>query len=297
MWYIENNKYAKNVTNVEKYFGKWPFVRAGGAQEPASVVCSLLNLLANWYSVIGLRDTEDAGGGGKNSNATAKKKKRWGRSKKGSAPLRGLWLAHFYLSINAWLWSTVFHWRDTRLTERFDYFSAGGLLCYDLYLSIVRCLGASPRGGAALTTATALALAYTYHVHRMMYVLFDYGLHVMLCIIAGALQTVLWAWWALATPQGRRHPGRSSLLTFMVSVNVAMLLEVLDFPPVAAVLDAHALWHFATAPLVFVWYRFVKADVGMLDASGNDNYSGDNDDEDAGGDAVGGLNRLKKRIV
>ena len=38
-------------------------------------------------------------------------------------PFLGLWVAYSLVNINAWLWSSVFHCRDTRLTERLDYFS------------------------------------------------------------------------------------------------------------------------------------------------------------------------------
>lgn len=43
-------------------------------------------------------------------------------------------------------------------------------------------------------------------------------------------------------------------------VNVAMLLEVLDFPPLLGILDAHSLWHAATAPLAYLFYSFVEGD-------------------------------------
>ena len=49
-----------------------------------------------------------------------------------------------------------------------------------------------------------------------------------------------------------------------VLVNSLMLLEVLDFPPLLGVLDAHALWHAATAPLAYLFYGFIQGDV--LDA-------------------------------
>lgn len=45
-----------------------------------------------------------------------------------------------------------------------------------------------------------------------------------------------------------------------VLVNVAMLLEVLDFPPILGVLDAHSLWHAATAPLAYLFYSFIECD-------------------------------------
>lgn len=37
-------------------------------------------------------------------------------------------------------------------------------------------------------------------------------------------------------------------------------LELLDFPPVWGVFDAHSLWHLATFPLTFVFYDFLASD-------------------------------------
>lgn len=34
------------------------------------------------------------------------------------------------------------------------------------------------------------------------------------------------------------------------------LLELLDFPPLFWVLDAHAVWHLSTVPVHFLFYRY-----------------------------------------
>lgn len=52
---------------------------------------------------------------------------------------------------------------------------------------------------------------------------------------------------------------------------VASALELFDFPPWRRVLDAHALWHAATAPLAVTWYWFLVEDAldeGWSDAKG-----------------------------
>lgn len=38
------------------------------------------------------------------------------------------------------------------------------------------------------------------------------------------------------------------------------LLELLDFPPMLWVLDAHAVWHLSTIPVHFLFYRFVEVE-------------------------------------
>lgn len=165
---------------------------------------------------------------------------------------------YMMLSINAWLWSAVFHGRDTHLTERLDYFAAALLIFFNLFLCIVRT--ARLRSPLALAAVAAPLLAFlAAHFRFMLLVLFDYGYHVKVCIAAGTAQSLLWLGWALAARPP--HPGRRYLLGFIAAVNACMLLEILDFPPLMQVLDAHAMWHAATAPLVLLFYRFIEADV------------------------------------
>lgn len=44
----------------------------------------------------------------------------------------------FQICINAWLWSVVFHARDTPWTERMDYFSAFSMVLFSLFGLLVR---------------------------------------------------------------------------------------------------------------------------------------------------------------
>lgn len=252
MWLVEDTK--KNQTPervVEKYFGKWPFLRAFGAQEPASVITSLANLAANMYCLV--RTIKQIGLRSHHSH----------RLRPQTRIFPWLYLGHFAISCNAWLWSAVFHCRDTRITERLDYFSAGALVAFNLFISLAR-VATLTSTRSLFTLGGPIFTLYIYHVHRMLTVLFDYGLHVGLCVGAGALQTAAWAAWALCSKTGRAHPGRTALLKFMAAVNFATLLEILDFPPLWKVLDAHALWHAATAPLTLLWYKFVATDIDLL---------------------------------
>jgi hypothetical protein len=254
MWAREARKGAAAAAagarpRAEKYFGKWPFRRLWGMQEPASVAFSIANLAAAAASLAALARRRRAASLSAAPNAFA-----------------SLWAAHFALAANAWLWSAAFHTRDTRLTERLDYFSAGAAVAFNLFLTLARVLRVE-RGAARAALAAPIAAAYAAHVRRMLTVLFDYGLHVGLCVGAGAAQTALWLGWALLTKEGRAHPQRRALLAFTAAVNASMLLEVLDFPPLGAALDAHALWHAATAPLAALWFAFVAADAGLSAAA------------------------------
>lgn len=73
---------------VHQFHGKWPFWRLAGMQEPASVLFSLGNL---WIHVKGFK-------------ALRKRVPR-------EHPLRSMLLTWSVLSMNAWVWSAVFHTR------------------------------------------------------------------------------------------------------------------------------------------------------------------------------------------
>ena len=243
MWSIEKMKRDSGKKMlVEKYFGKWPFVKIGPIQEPASVLMSVVNMLANAYCL----------------------KKLLGIFRgKGHAIYQfknTLWMIHFVLAIHAWIWSSVFHSRDVLATERLDYFSAGALMVFDMYLSCCRVLSLSSVS-LRILFAVVLIVGYARHIYFMHFVKFDYGYHVGMCVAAGVIQSVAWILWLLCKHEGREHPGKKYLGLFVVAVNAAVLLEVLDFPPLLDTLDAHALWHLATIPLTFLFYEFVARDV------------------------------------
>ena len=48
-----------------------------------------------------------------------------------------------------------------------------------------------------------------------------------------------------------------------------MMLELNDFPPLFDLLDAHALWHGLTIPLVYAWWSFLMDEAAAAAASRN----------------------------
>lgn len=82
------DKHAKIGKPVEQYYGKWPFWRFAGAQEPASVVFSLFNLLVHWKGAAKL-----------------------GRRIPDNHPMKPYYVQWSVLAMNMWIWSTVFHIR------------------------------------------------------------------------------------------------------------------------------------------------------------------------------------------
>lgn len=273
MWALETPKAAAGAAGgaVYKYYGKWPFVRVLGAQEIASVLFSIANLLAHVHNLrLYLRCVRSSstkqqqqpssggtnGGGGSGGGARVRGGPAGSSSSVQQYPYHSLWVAYSLVNINAWVWSSVFHCRDTRLTERFDYFSADLVVAVGLGVVIARVLQLTTTRQRAFL-ALALGAALLQHVHYMAFVKFDYGYNMTLCIALGIATAAAWLVWATST----RHPGRWTLYRFMGLVHLAMLLEVLDFPPFLSLFDAHALWHAATVPLTYVWYQFMAADV------------------------------------
>ncbi|KAF6257932.1 Per1-like protein [Scenedesmus sp. NREL 46B-D3] len=238
MWALEGARAASLPRPVYKYFGKWPFIRVLGAQEIASVLFSIANMLAHAHCM--------------------RRYLCYVRTSSGCAdcgvhgyPYYWLWLVYSMVNVNAWLWSSVFHCRDTKATERLDYFQQ-----ISLSLAGAAAANAATAAGARVVARWKSAAACLY----MAFIKFDYGYNMKVCIAFGLATALTWLVWVSRV----RHPGRRTLYRFMVLVHVAMLLEVLDFPPLFWLLDAHALWHAATVPLTYLWYKFVFADVAWL---------------------------------
>jgi hypothetical protein len=291
MWALEGPKAASAAGPVYKYFGKWPFIRVLGAQELASVLFSIANMLAHIHCMrrylryVRSLQAKSVAAGGIGSAGAATAGDVLGKSRSSSPkpghhnlhhscsssysgaggghvyPYYWLWLVYSMVTANAWLWSSVFHCRDTKLTERFDYFSADLTVTVGLGVSLVRVL-ALQTPPQLLALALLLGSGLLQHAYYMAFIRFDYGYNMKLCIATGLATALAWLVWVSKV----RHPGRRTLYQFMVLVHVAMLLEVLDFPPLLWLLDAHALWHAATVPLTYLWYQFVFADVAWLAA-------------------------------
>ena len=81
---------AESGVQMQQYYGKWPFWRIAGMQEPAAVAFSFGNLLIHVLGVDWLR-----------------------RGMHPAHPMRPFYLTWAYVSINAWVWSAVFHTRGT----------------------------------------------------------------------------------------------------------------------------------------------------------------------------------------
>jgi len=239
MW-MTVDQFEQNEQDVPQFYGKWPFYRWGGMQEPASAIFSLMNLLSNLYMFYAFI-----------------------RYMPKEAPLRTLWLTYSVLVMFAWFWSTVFHTRDFPWTEKMDYFCAFATVMYGFYASIVRVHGTKSVWRIGIL-GLALFSYYVWHVYHLGFVIFDYGYNMKAGVTIGLANSFSWLLWCAYQyfRNGHVYVWRCA---FVIICALALLsLELYDFPPIWWTFDAHSLWHLGTAPLPFLWAKFALDDCHIM---------------------------------
>ncbi|XP_072943589.1 post-GPI attachment to proteins factor 3 [Epargyreus clarus] len=225
--------------DTPKFHGKWPFKRIMGIQEPASVFASMLNLLSTLFMhtlIIKQFPISDT-------------------------PLVLFWHVFVAICMNAWTWSIVFHIRDNAYTEFMDYACALSMVMALFVAAVVRIF--HKRRKFVLSVLIVSIWYYMEHAQYLYSGQVDYDYNMKVNVMFGVLGSVLWLAWAAAQwAAGRRYVWRLAAFTALSGASLA--LELLDFPPRYGHWDAHALWHLSTAPLPFIFYRFVIDDLTYL---------------------------------
>ena len=80
---------------MQQFYGKWPFIRFLGIQEPASAAFSIFNLVPHIYML-----------------------RKLVRTIPSETVTYRIWVGYSLVSINTWTWSTIFHTRDWDVTEQ-----------------------------------------------------------------------------------------------------------------------------------------------------------------------------------
>lgn len=227
------------ISFIPQYHGKWPFYSVLGLVELASVLFSLGNLSVNYYYL---------------------RKLKKGRFK--SSFYRKLLVFYTYISINTWIWSAVFHSRDTFITQVLDYFSAFATLLLGLFVSIYRSYLYKNKTQIK-PVRNCFAMMFCLHLIKMMFS-FDFGYNIIVSGIIGISQNALWFNYALKGI--RQNPGKTgvkyvNLLKFSVLMTILPTLEILDFAPIAFLIDAHSLWHLSTIFAYPYLYKFFLEDL------------------------------------
>ncbi|CAG0924772.1 unnamed protein product [Notodromas monacha] len=225
---------------IPQFYGKWPFARFLGIQEPASTLFSMLNGIAHVFGLSALL-----------------------RQVKSEAPFRGWWIANGLIMILCWVFSTIFHTRDTPFTEKLDY--AGGMIANVAALTAVtvRLVGIErlTRTGTMIMLGAGCSFVYR-HLKFLFGVSFDYGYNMKVHLAIGGFHVIGWLCWAFLNRSTCPYAWKGAAVNFLMAATMA--LELLDFPPFLWTLDAHALWHLSTIPLIPLWYSFVIDDCSFL---------------------------------
>lgn len=174
-------------------------------------------------------------------------------------PLRKYYVLFGNIGIATWIFSTIFHTRDFRLTEEFDYLAAGASVLYGMYYTPIRVFRLDkPTAGREsmlrVWTVTCI-LAYLFHVAYLKLVTWDYGYNMTANVICGVTQNLLWSWFSWKQYRKVRRAWAAWPGIAVAWVMLAMSLELLDFPPLWGSLDAHSLWHAGTIAPAIIWYK------------------------------------------
>ncbi|SLM39749.1 Per1-like [Lasallia pustulata] len=227
---------------VVQYHGKWPFHRFLGIQEPFSVLFSLFNFLAHQHGLDKVRERIPVG-----------------------YPLRKYYVAFGYFGLASWVFSMVFHTRDFGVTEKLDYFAAGASVLYGLYYTPIRIFRMDQRKPPVKQTLLRLwtitcALLYVAHVSYLTLWRWDYSYNMAANVAAGIVQNVLWSWFSVTRYRKSKKPWAAWPGLIVAWIVMAMSLELLDFPPIRGMVDAHSLWHLGTVGPTIWWYNFLVKD-------------------------------------
>ncbi|KAF9537420.1 Post-GPI attachment to proteins factor 3, partial [Lunasporangiospora selenospora] len=96
------------------------------------------------------------------------------------------------------------------------------------------------------------------HISYLAFIHFDYGYNMAATATVGVIHNLWWLGWSFANRKERPYAWEPTLGVMLVTA--AMCLEILDFPPLWGIFDAHSLWHAATIPMIPLWYRFLLKD-------------------------------------
>eukprot|EP00794_Sanderia_malayensis_P003046 gene3047-3508_t len=227
-------EYLEEGVPVMQFYGKWPFVRLFGIQEPASTLFSLGNMLSHIFGWL------------KFSRNVSNKYKFYGISK-----------LYCLVSINAWIWSTVFHTRDLPVTEKLDYFCASLTVISSIVFCFTRLVG-DPHNSMCYVFNLMIFVVYCVHVYIMSFIKFDFVYNMKFNIGIGIVNLIMWLCWCLLRRKERPYAWKCAFI--VIATSLCLSLELLDFPPIWWIFDAHSLWHLATIPLSYFWYSFLIDD-------------------------------------
>ncbi|NWS05066.1 PGAP3 factor, partial [Motacilla alba] len=232
MW-LTVRLYQQGGHRVPQFHGKWPFSRFLFFQEPASAFASFLNGLASLVMLL-----------------------RYRAAVPPAAPTYPTCVAFAWVSPAALCPASALVTQTTLVATGLFLVHTGrtlGRTGRTLTIPHLRRTLGLQRPALISIFRAFLLLFLAGHISYLSLVRFDYGYNLVANAAAGMLTVAWWLRWCLR--QGRRLPHVWKCAAAVLLLQALALLELLDFPPLLWVLDAHALWHIGTIPLNVLFYR------------------------------------------
>lgn len=125
-------------------------------------------------------------------------------------PLAQVYLAHAFISCNAWTWSAIFHARDKSFTERMDYFSAGAAILSGFFFTIARLFRMAPQDPRFSLSLKICGAALALHIlYLSLASRFDYSYNMTVNVLLALGHNLLWLAYSLVPgffPDGSKDP-------------------------------------------------------------------------------------------
>lgn len=223
---------------VPQFYGKWPFIRILGIQEPISTLASILHFIINIYML-----------------------KRLKKEISSKAKLKYLWIGFNYMNLITWFWSTVFHTRDYRFTEMMDYYCAFIMVVYSCVAFFIRYITYNNKiksKNLLIYSIIILSCLFViYHIYYLSFVHFDYGYNMKVNIVVGLLNSLCWLTSSIYEYKFKKlkYTWRC-IFAILIIIVTTILFEVNDFKPILWLADGHAMWHLTTILVPIYWYQF-----------------------------------------
>ena len=172
-----------------------------------------------------------------------------------------------------WFCSTIVHFRNTIITEKLDYFFAGGTVLSGFYTCTMGfLLGGEMRKHKKYGSLgfSICLLIFTCHVLRL-YIDWSYTYNMRFNILFGILQYLMLITIALKNYFNYRNNRYVSLfkvsvlpVMLVVGTSLSMSFELFDIFIPWLQLDSHAIWHGLTILPSFYLYEFFVEDYKAL---------------------------------
>eukprot|EP01126_Amoeba_proteus_P061716 TRINITY_DN8311_c0_g1_i2.p1 TRINITY_DN8311_c0_g1~~TRINITY_DN8311_c0_g1_i2.p1 ORF type:complete len:209 (-),score=13.29 TRINITY_DN8311_c0_g1_i2:194-820(-) len=171
-----------------------------------------------------------------------------------------IFLAYGIIGSMTWLFSFLFHCRDTKITELLDYVFASFTFFFGSFWTTLRIF--EIRKSSHMIGVFFFFLIWCIqHWYYMLSVNYDYDYNMTVGVTNGIYQSIAWILWYLVN---RAEPARKHYTHKILYVYgflwIAALMELFDFPPFWDVLDPHSLWHLGTIPLGYLLWKFLVDD-------------------------------------